>query len=411
MAELSPLAPDRFPDLPPLAGVRVAAFAAGIRYRNRSDLMLMHFPDGATAAGVFTRSKTAAAPVLWCREALRRTGGRARAVLVNAGNANAFTGRSGEESVARVRARCAAVLGCPEDEIYLASTGTIGEDLPDARITDAMQGIVDRLPGGTWAEAAAAIMTTDTFPKGATRTADIGGVTVTLNGIAKGSGMIAPDMATMLAYVATDAAVPAPVLQALAAETAEHSFNRITVDSDTSTSDGLMLFATGRAGNRDPGSVDDPLLADVRAKLHDLMLDLAHQIVRDGEGATKFVEIRLSGAEDDRAAKVLAMAIANSPLVKTAIAGEDPNWGRVVMAVGKAGEAADRDRLTIAIGGIAVAAEGRAVPGYDEAPVAAHMTGPDILIEVDVGIGNGRAVVWTCDLTHDYIRINADYRT
>ncbi len=411
MTKLSPLAPARFPDLPPLAGVDLSAFAAGIRYRNRSDLMLMHFPDGAAAAGVFTRSRTASAPVLWCREALRRSAGRARAVLVNAGNANAFTGRSGEESVARVRARCAADLGCPETEVYLASTGTIGEDLPDGRITDAMRSVIDDLGGGKWADAAAAIMTTDTFPKGATRTADIDGATVTLNGIAKGSGMIAPDMATMLAYVATDADIPPAVLQALIEETAEHSFNRITVDSDTSTSDTLMMFATGRAGNPPPSSVDDPRLSDFRAKAHDLMLDLAHQVVRDGEGATKFVEIRLSGAEDDRAAKVVALAIANSPLVKTAIAGQDANWGRIVMAVGKAGETADRDRLRIAIGGIPVAADGRAVPGYDEAPVAAHMTGRDILIEVDLGVGTGRAVVWTCDLTHDYIRINADYRT
>ncbi|GAB6054505.1 bifunctional glutamate N-acetyltransferase/amino-acid acetyltransferase ArgJ [Magnetospira thiophila] len=411
MSKVSPLAPAAFPALPVIEGVRLAAHAAGIRYRNRSDLMLMHFPDGAEAAGVFTTSKTASEPVHWCRNALQVSGGRAHALLVNAGNANAFTGMAGKRSVERTLARCAAVVGCPETEIYLASTGTIGQDLPDQRITDAMEAIYGALAPDNWEAAARAFMTTDTFPKGATRTTKIGHVPVRINGIAKGSGMIAPDMATMLSYVVTDADLPSDVLQQLLRAAVDETFNCITVDSDTSTSDSLMLFATGKAGNPVPGTASDPLLEGFRTALHDLLLDLALLVVKDGEGASKLIEVQVSGAENDRAAKKIAFSIANSPLVKTAIAGEDANWGRIVMAVGKSGEAAERDKLVISIGGIPVAAEGRAVPDYDEAPVAAHMKGKEILIQADVGIADGSATVWTCDLTYEYIRINADYRT
>ena len=347
--------------------------------------------------------------MVWCKQALE--GGRARAFLVNSGNANAFTGNRGMESAMRTVAATARSVGCTETEVFIASTGVIGEVLPDERITAKLDELMGRLDRSGWEAAARAIMTTDTFPKAATRKAMIGDVEVTLNGIAKGSGMIAPDMATMLSFVATDADLPAEVLQRLLTAANDRSFNSITVDGDTSTSDTLLLAATGRAGNTKVERAGDPLLRDFARALESLLIDLAHQVVRDGEGAQKFVTIEVRGAASARAARRIGLSIANSPLVKTAIAGEDANWGRIVMAVGKAGEKADRDRLSVAIGGVTIAEKGQPREGYDEAPVAAHMKGREILIEVDIGIGRGKATVWTCDLTHGYIDINADYRS
>ncbi len=409
MLPRSPLAPTEIPALPPIAGVRLAARACGVRYQGRTDVCLMAFDPGTTAAGVFTRSLTASAPVERCRRHLR--GGKARAILVNSGNANAFTGRAGTASVDRTVRAAAAALGCQPTQIFVASTGVIGEPLPDDRITAGLAALVADLDVDAWAAAGAAIMTTDTFPKLATRTAAIDGVTVTINGIAKGSGMIAPDMATMLAFLATDAKIPAPVLQALLARGADRSFNCITVDSDTSTSDTLILCATGRTPHRPVKAVGDRHLADFRAKLEDLLMELACLVARDGEGAQKFITIDVTGAASDRAARRIGLAIANSPLVKTAIAGGDANWGRIVMAVGKAGEKADRDRLEIAIGGVVITEKGQRRSDYDEAPVARHIQGREIAIAVDVGVGKGKARVWTCDLTHGYIDINADYRS
>jgi len=410
MNKVSPLAPGAFPRIPPVAGVRLATGACGLRYKGRSDLLLAELAEGSTAAGVLTRSKTAAAPVDWCRQAL--TGGRARALVVNSGNANAFNGAAGIRAVESTVGTAAEIHECPANEIFVASTGVIGEPLAYQKIQDALGGFHARLGEDGWEEAARAIMTTDTYPKGAVRTARIGGTKVAIAGIAKGSGMIAPDMATMLAFIFTDAAVPAPVLQALVGPAADASFNSITVDSDTSTSDTVLVFATGAGAGHEPvTSAGDAHLADFAGKLGEVMVDLAHQIVRDGEGASKFITIHVSGAENAAAAKVIGLAIANSPLVKTAAAGEDANWGRIVMAVGKAGEMADRDKLAITIGGHNVARAGAAVPGYDETPVARHMKGPEIEIAVDVGVGDGRATVWTCDLTHEYISINADYRS
>ncbi len=405
----SPLAPDAFPSLPPVAGVRLGAAACGVRYTGRTDVMLAEFDRGTRVAGVFTRSQTAAAPVLWCRAALGR--GSARAVIVNSGNANAFTGREGDASVERSVAATAKLIGCARREVFVASTGVIGEKLPDRRITKALAGLRRKLSPTAWAEAAAAIMTTDTFPKAATRTARIGDREVVINGIAKGSGMIAPDMATMLAFVFTDAALPGAVLQKLLEAANKRSFNAITVDGDTSTSDTLLLFATGKARHVKLDDARHPALRGFREALDSLMMDLAHQIVRDGEGATKFVAIAVTGAASARAARVIGLSVANSPLVKTAIAGADANWGRIVMAVGKSGERADRDKLAIAIGGVKITEDGQARADYDETPVAAHMRGDEIDIEIDVGIGRGRATVWTCDLTHGYIDINADYRS
>lgn len=409
MTALSPLAPACFPALPVLRGVRLASHACGVRYAGRTDLLLVALDPGSRVAGVFTRSLTASAPVDWCRAAIAQ--GSARLLLVNSGNANAFTGAAGVASVRRTVEAAAALIGCAPTEVTVSSTGTIGVRLPDEKITGALNEIQAKLSADAWEEAARAIMTTDTYPKGATRQAVIDGVTVTLNGIAKGSGMIAPDMATMLSYVFTDADIAAPALQALLSEGVAGSFNAITVDSDTSTSDTLLLFATAQAGHPPVSEATDPRLADFKAKLFDLLLDLAHQVVKDGEGASKFVSIRVTGAESDAAARVIAMAIANSPLVKTAIAGEDANWGRIVMAVGKSGQKADRDRLTIQIGGVLVAEKGEAAEGYDETPVAAHMKGQTIEIAVDLALGAGQAQVWTCDLTHAYIDINGSYRT
>ena len=405
---VSPLAPDAFPPVPQIAGVTLATAASEMKYRGRDDMLLMRLADGATTAGVFTRSDTAAAPVTWCRERLR-SAGPARAILVNAGNANAFTGAAG---MAAVRACCEGIanrLGCQADDILMASTGVIGEPLDtgvlEARFDDLATGEAD------WQDAARAIMTTDTFAKGASATTQIGGIPVTISGIAKGSGMIAPDMATMLGFIATDAAIPADTLAILLRRATATSFNAITVDSDSSTNDSVLLIASGAASHSPVDGADDPALDGFRTALDTVMQDLAQQIVRDGEGATKFVTVTVSGAADNAAAHRIGMAIANSPLVKTAIAGEDANWGRIVMAVGKAGEGIDQSRVGVSIGGILIAADGARVDGYDEAPVAAHMAGDSIEIKVTVGGGAGTSRIWTCDLTHGYISINADYRS
>jgi glutamate N-acetyltransferase/amino-acid N-acetyltransferase len=347
--------------------------------------------------------------VEWCREKLK--GAKPRALVVNSGNANAFTGKTGRQACKFTADIAARAVGCRPANVFLASTGVIGEPLKAEAFDGVMDAMVAAAQPEPWLAAAKAIMTTDTFPKVATATATLGKATVTINGIAKGAGMIAPDMATMLAYIFTDAALDAAVVQNLVAGGAARSFNCVTVDGDTSTSDTLLMFATGQAKHAPVGHPHDRRLSDFRAKLNDLMVDLAKQIARDGEGAEKFVEIRLTGAASEPAARRIAMSIANSPLVKTAIAGEDANWGRIVMAVGKAGEKADRDRLAIRIGGVDVARDGAAVPDYDEAPVTAHMKGREILIEVDVGVGDGACTVWTCDLTHGYIDINGAYRT
>ena len=404
MAKLatSPLAV-ALPALPPLGGVMLGAAAAGIRYQGRTDLVLITLAPGTTVAGVFTSNKCPGAPVDWCRAAL--AGGTARGVVVNAGNANVFTGARGRQTTQATADAAAALLGCDPGEVFLASTGVIGEVLPHGRITAALPALHEAVSPAGWEAAARGIMTTDTFPKASTRTADIGGTAVRITGIAKGSGMIAPDMATMLCFVFTDAAIPGPALQAMLADGTARSFNCTTVDSDTSTSDTLLLFATGAAANP-PGD-----LAAFAAALDAVLLDLALQVVRDGEGAQKLVRIEVTGAVDDGSAKRVAMAVANSPLVKTAIAGEDANWGRIVMAVGKAGEPADRDRLSVGVGGTWMAREGTVVPGYDEAPVVAHMKGREIEMAVDLGLGTGRSVVWTCDLTHGYIDINGSYRS
>ena len=409
MSELSPLAPESFPTLPPLAGVRMASHECAIRYVGRTDLLLVEMDPGTSAAGVYTKSLTCSAPVEWCKVASAK--GAARVLIVNSGNANAFTGAAGVASVQRTADKAAQLLDCKPTEIYIASTGTIGVPLPDDKITDNLAAVRAKLQADGWEDAARAIMTTDTFPKGSVRTAQIDGKTVTIQGIAKGAGMIAPDMATMLSFVFTDASLSHDVLQTLLSKGVNKSFNSITVDSDTSTSDTLLLFATNKVEHGKVESAKDSRLADFKAKLYDLLLDLAQQVVKDGEGASKFIEIAVTGAASKKAAKRIAMAIANSPLVKTAIAGEDANWGRVVMAVGKAGEKADRDKLSIRIGGVEVARNGQVVDGYDESPVAAHMKGKNIVIETDVGIGDGKATVWTCDLTHAYIDINGSYRT
>jgi glutamate N-acetyltransferase/amino-acid N-acetyltransferase len=409
MAAVSPLAPERFPDLPPIPGVRLAAYAAGIRYAGRNDMMLAELAPGSTIAGVLTQSTMPGQPVIWCRECL--PGGSVRAIVVNSGNANVFTGRAGRQVVESTAATAARLLGCEPRQVFISSTGVIGEPPPADRISAALPNVIPLLDGAAWEPAARAIMTTDTFPKGATATATIDGVRVRINGFCKGSGMIAPDMATMLAYVFTDARLPANVLQPLLAEANERSFNCVTIDGDTSTSDTVLLCATQAARHASIASPDDPLLGDFRRALAGLTTDLATQLARDGEGAEKFVTIEITGAESDRAARRIGLSIGNSPLVKTALAAGDANWGRIVMAVGKAGEKADRDRLGIAVGGIQIALEGAPVPGYDEGPVSEHMKGRNIRIALDIGIGSGRATVWTCDLTHGYVDINGSYRS
>ncbi len=409
-AALSPLAPKSFPNLPPIGGVRFATAAAGVRYADRTDVMMAVFDEPAEAAGVFTRSKCPSAPVDWCRDKLK--GGKARALVVNSGNANAFTGDKGIEAVQLVAEAAASTVGCSPDEVFMASTGVIGEPLDGTRIARVLGELAANARGDRLMDAAMAIMTTDTYPKVATAFAPLGDTIVAINGIAKGAGMIAPDMATMLSYVFTDAPISSAALQGMLSKSVERSFNAITVDSDTSTSDTLMLVATGAA--RSAPWIEDPAderLAPFRRALDKLLRSLAHQVVRDGEGARKFIEVNVEGAATRKAAKRVAMSIANSPLVKTAVGGEDANWGRVVMAVGKAGEKAERDKLDIWFGKFRVAHKGMRDPGYDEAAASAYMKKPEVKITADLGIGRGRATVWTCDLTKEYVAINGDYRS
>ena len=397
------------PALPPIAGVRLGAAAAGIRYTGRTDLVMMELPEGTAAAGVFTRNKCPGAPIDWCRAALR--GGVARALVVNAGNANVFTGRAGADVVQDTAEAAAELVDCDVNEVFVASTGVIGEPLPVERLVAALPGLHASLTEDGWDAAARGIMTTDTFPKASTRTVHIEGSPVTITGFAKGSGMVAPDMATMLCFLVTDARIPQPMLQDLLARGVKRSFNCTTVDSDTSTSDTVLLFATGRAEHVKVGKHDDKLVRRFRDALDAVLLDLALQVVRDGEGAQKLIRIDVTGATTGKSARRVAMAIANSPLVKTAVAGQDANWGRIVMAVGKSGEPADRDKLSVGIGGVWMARDGTVAPGYDETPVVAHMHGREIGITVDLGLGKGRATAWTCDLTHGYIDINGSYRS
>jgi glutamate N-acetyltransferase / amino-acid N-acetyltransferase len=407
---VSPLAPKSYPDMPAIEGVRMATAEAGIKYRNRTDVLMMVFDQPATVAGVFTRSKCPSAPVDFCRANLQA--GKARAVVVNSGNANAFTGKKGREATALTAESAAKAVGCATSEVFLASTGVIGEPLDAAKFAGVLGDMNSRARGDFWLEAAKAIMTTDTYPKVATRTAELGGVTVRINGIAKGAGMIAPDMATMLSFVVTDADIPSALLQQLLSAGVGSTFNAVTVDSDTSTSDTLLLFATGAAKDRGQRAVTSP--ADTAAfaeALNAVLKDLALQVVRDGEGARKMVEVTVTGAESDDSAKRIALSIANSPLVKTAVAGEDANWGRVVMAVGKAGEPADRDRLKIWFGDVRVAVDGERDPDYSEEAASAVMKKQDIPVRVDLGLGSGTATVWTCDLTKEYVEINGDYRS
>ena len=411
-ATVSPLAPKKYVKLPALEGVRIRTAEAGIKYRNRTDLLLMVFDEGTDVAGVFTRSKCPSAPVDLCRANL--PGGKARVLVVNSGNANAFTGRKGRETTSLTAKAAAAAVGCRPDEVFLASTGVIGEPLDAGKFSHLLKDMAKGAEAGLWGDAGKAIMTTDTYPKYATATVKLGDADVTINGIAKGAGMIAPDMATMLSFVATDAPIAAPVLQQMLSAGTKGTFNAVTVDSDTSTSDTLLLFATGAAAKRGAPRITDPKdarLMQFRRALNRILKNLALQVVRDGEGARKQVEVTITGAKSARSAKRIALSIANSPLVKTAVAGEDANWGRVVMAVGKAGEPADRDRLAIRFGDHWVAKDGLPVDGYDEAPVAAHLKGLEIRVGADLGLGEGRATVWTCDLTHGYISINADYRS
>jgi glutamate N-acetyltransferase / amino-acid N-acetyltransferase len=407
---ISPLAPKHMPDMPAIAGVRLATAQAGIRYKGRTDVLLALFEPGTTVAGVFTRSKCPSAPVEWCRANLK--GGKAQALVVNSGNANAFTGKTGRAATKLTAAIASKAAGCKPSEIFLASTGVIGEPLDATKFAPVMDGLVEGVQPGDFYAAAQAIMTTDTFPKVATATAKIGKATITINGIAKGAGMIAPDMATMLSFVFTDAAITAPALQALLKDGVADTFNAVTIDGDTSTSDTLMMFATGQAKDCPRiARASDPRLKAFKKALLAVLANLAEQVARDGEGARKLVEIVVDGAVSKASARKIAMSIANSPLVKTAIAGEDANWGRVVMAVGKAGEPADRDKLSIWFGGIRVAHKGARDPGYDEAVVSAAMKKPEISLKVALGMGKGRDRVLTCDLTKEYVAINGDYRS
>jgi glutamate N-acetyltransferase / amino-acid N-acetyltransferase len=409
---ISPLAPNTIPDMPPIEGARLATAAAGIRYRDRTDVLLVVFDPATAVAGVFTKSKCPSAPVEWCRAKLK--GRKARALVVNSGNANAFTGKTGRAACEFTAKIAAKAVGCRPDEVFLASTGVIGEPLNANAFDGVMEGLVANGKGDGWIDAAKAIMTTDTFPKLATVRTSIGKTSVTINGIAKGAGMIAPDMATMLSFIFTDAPIAAPALQALLKEAVEDTFNAVTIDGDTSTSDTLLAFATGAAaahGAPRIAKAGDPRLKGFRKAFAMVLADLAEQVARDGEGARKLVEIKVEGAVSKASARRIAMSIANSPLVKTAIAGEDANWGRVVMAVGKAGEPADRDKLSIWFGGIRVAHKGMRDPAYDEAKVSAAMKDPKIALKVALGLGRGRDRVLTCDLTKEYVAINGDYRS
>jgi glutamate N-acetyltransferase/amino-acid N-acetyltransferase len=410
MAKTSPLAPKRFPKIPAIAGVTLATVAAGLRYRSRLDVLLVETALGTTVAGMLTKSQTASAPVQWCRKALK--GGAARGLVVNSGNANVFTGKVGEQAVTKTVTSAASLLKCPKNNVYVCSTGVIGEDLPVQKILDRLPDLYGSLKPGDWEAAARAIMTTDTYPKGSVRTAIIAGKKVTIAGIAKGSGMIAPDMATMLSYVFTDAKIPAKVLQTLTTQFVDQTYNSITVDSDTSTSDTVLLFATGQgAAHKKVTAASNPHIKNFCKVLKEVMTDLAHQVVKDGEGASKFIAVTITGAANDAAARRIGLTVANSPLVKTAIAGEDANWGRLIMAVGKAPDRVNQKKLKIKMGGILIANGQGAVKGYNERPVAKHLKGQNIDIAIDVGVAKGKATVWTCDLTHEYISINADYRS
>lgn len=406
ITKVSPLAPDVFPNLPVIKGVRFATAAAGVKYQGRTDVMLAVADAGSSVAGVFTKSATRAAPVLDCQSKIGRDSDAGVAILVNSGNANAFTGKHGVVSVNAITTAVAAGTGIPADRVFTSSTGVIGEPLPHERVIGVINTLTASLKEDALEDAAHAIMTTDTYAKGACAVIETSEGPIHISGVAKGSGMIAPDMATMLVYIFTDAKIAQRDLQQLINETTDKTFNCITVDSDTSTSDTLMALATGASG------VDVSRHSDAfHAALYDVMLSLSHQVVKDGEGATKFVEINITGASNDTDAKTHAMAIANSPLIKTAIAGEDPNWGRVVMAIGKSGAPADRDRLSISFGDIIVAKEGWVAENYSEEAGANYMKNDHIVINVDLGIGAGQSTVWTCDLTHGYIEINADYRS
>ncbi|MBO6724048.1 MAG: bifunctional glutamate N-acetyltransferase/amino-acid acetyltransferase ArgJ [Rhizobiaceae bacterium] len=411
-SSVSPLAPKKTPKMPAIDGVRIATAEAGIKYKGRTDLLVMAFDPGTTAAGVFTRSKCPSAAVDFCRDNIG--GGSARILVVNSGNANAFTGKRGREATKMTAEAAAKAVGGSERDVFLASTGVIGEPLDAARFTHLLGSLAENATPDGWLGAGKAIMTTDTFPKYASAVVKLGDVDVTINGIAKGAGMIAPDMATMLAFVATDAPIAAPVLQALLSKGVGKTFNSVTVDGDTSTSDSLMMFATGAAAKRGAPIIEDigdARLSGFKRALNRLLKSLAVQIARDGEGARKLIEINVTGAKSSRSAKRIAMAIANSPLVKTAVAGEDANWGRVVMAVGKAGEPAERDLLAISFGDLRVAHRGERDPDYSEAAASDYMRGDEISIGVDIGLGRGKATVWTCDLTKEYVAINGDYRS
>ena len=411
-AALSPLAPTLYPELPPIEGVRFATAEAGIRYKNRTDVLLVALDAGTQAAGVLTRSKCPSAPVDWCRNVLRK--GTARGLVVNSGNANAFTGQTGAQAVQHTAKIAAQALGCAPDDVLLASTGVIGEPLDASKFEGVLQTCLSRAAMTPWIEPARAIMTTDTFPKIATQTLKIDGVTVTLNGIAKGAGMIAPDMATMLSFIFTDAPIAAEALQTLLSRSTKTSFNAITVDSDTSTSDTLLIFATGTAAKRGCPTITNPAdrrLSAFRKALDVMLLDLAKQIIRDGEGARHFVSITVEGAKSANSAKIIGKSVADSPLFKTAIAGEDANWGRIVAAIGKAGEPADRDRLAIWFGPHRVAVHGARDHSYDEATVSAYMKRQEIDIKIELGLGKGKFTVYTCDLTKEYVEINGDYRS
>ncbi len=411
-SDVSPFAPKTLASLPIIEGVAFATAEAGIRYKNRTDLLLAVLDEGTSVAGVLTQSKTASAPVLACRKHLKK--GEARALVVNSGNANAFTGKKGSDAVDVTVAHAVEAVGCKPHEVFVASTGVIGEPLDAGRFAHLLGSLAKEVQPDAFEKAARAIMTTDTFPKLATRKALIGDVEVTINGFCKGAGMIAPDMATMLCFIFTDAAIEADVLQSLLTEHAQTTFNCMTVDGDTSTSDTCLMFATGKAearGQKPITNAKSARLDQFSEALFDLMRDLAIQVAKDGEGLTKFVTIEVGGAKSWAAARTIALSCANSPILKTAIAGEDPNWGRVVMAVGKSGEAADRDKLAIWFGPHCVARDGERAEGYDEKTVAAYMKNAEILIRVDVGVGKAHARVWTCDLTHGYVSINADYRS
>jgi glutamate N-acetyltransferase/amino-acid N-acetyltransferase len=400
------------PAMPAVTGVELSVGRAGLYKHERDDVLLMRFAEGTTCAGVFTRHGVGSAPVDWCKRRLEASGGRdVRALVVNAGCANSFTGRPGADAARRVASAVAKRFDCRQGQVMLASTGVIGQLLPDAKITARLPEIARRLAPDAWAEAARAIMTTDTFAKGAAAEAVIEGETVRIVGIAKGSGMIAPDMATMLAFVATDAAISPAALQALARLYVHTTFNAVTVDGDRSTNDTLLLFATGQAGSPRISRAGDARLADFRAKLEGVLLSLAQQLVRDGEGATKFVKISITGAASAASARKIARTVAESPLVKTAFAGEDANWGRIVMAVGRADEPVNRERMSVRFGDLVAAKDGRVSPDYSEAKMSAYMKRKELEVAVDVGVGRGSAVMWTCDLSHGYVSINGDYRS